>query len=170
MIAIIRTRTLRALRTALAEAETAAQDARTEAVRHRQDAQDATASATRAETLLEDLRAEHAALTAATARDAGQLETLRAQHLLDTEDRAVLRMLLRTARKTAAAQQRVFVLLKRGDQFHSVHPTREDAEKAAEREGADPHGWFTQGTPPTTAPGAELLWTIRPMPISPSSQ
>ncbi|MFI2911136.1 hypothetical protein ACG2OD_23255 [Streptomyces sp. PDY-4] len=169
MIAIIRTRTLRALRTALAEAETAAQDARTEAVRHRQDAQDATASATRAETLLEDLRAEHAALTAATARDAGQLETLRAQHLLDTEDRAVLRMLLRTARKTAAAQQRVFVLLKRG-QFHSVHPTREDAEKAAELEGAHRDGWLAHGAPGADVPASEVTWCIKPMPIGPSSQ
>ncbi|MFD6324211.1 hypothetical protein ACFWOL_15375 [Streptomyces sp. NPDC058442] len=169
MIVIVRTRTLRALRASITEAETATQDARSDAEQHRQDAQTATDSAIRAETALEDLRAEHAALTAATARDAGALETLRAQHLLDTEDRAVLRMLLRTARKTAAAQKRVFVLLKR-DRFHSVHTTREDAEKAAEREGAHPDGWLTHGAPGTDCPASEVLWRIQPTPIGTSSQ
>lgn len=169
MIAIIRTRTLRALRTALAETETAAQDARNDAEHRRREAQTATDSAIRAETALEDLRAEHARSITTAARTEGELETLRAQHLLDTEDRAALRMLLRQARKTTAAQQRVFVLLKR-DQFHSVHPTREDAEKAAELEGAHRDGWMTHGAPGTDVPGTEVTWRIQPTPLGPSSQ
>jgi hypothetical protein len=169
MIAIIRTRTLRALRVSITEAETAAQAARADAEKHRQDARTAAASASRTENALEDLRAEHAALTAATARDSGELETLRAQHLLDTEDRAALRMLLRATRKTAAEPQLVFVLLRRGA-FHSVHGSREAAEKAAERDGAHPDGWLTQGAPGTDRPESAVLWRIQPMPIGPSSQ
>lgn len=165
MIAIVRTRTLRALRTGLTEAETAAEAARSDAEKHQQDAQKATDSAIRAETALEELRAEHARTTTAAARAAGELETLHAQHLLDTEDRAVLRMLLRNARKTAAAQQRVFVLMRRGE-LHSVHPTREDAEKAAEREGAHRDGWFTQGAAGTDCPASEVAWRIQPMPMN----
>jgi hypothetical protein len=168
MISIVRTRTLRALRADITEAETAAQDARANAEKHQQDAQTATTSAIRAETALEDLRAEHARLATAAARTAGELETLRAQQLLDTEDRAVLRKLLRTARKTAVAQQRVFVLMRRGE-LHSVHPSREEAEKAAEREGAHRDGWLTHGAP-TALPASEVLWRIQPMPIGPSSQ
>jgi leucyl aminopeptidase (aminopeptidase T) len=168
MISIVRTRTLRALRDDITQAQQDAEDARANAEQHRQDAQTASASARRAETALEELRTEHASLTTAAARAAGELQTLRAQALLDTEDRAVLRMLLRTARKTAAAQQQVFVLLKRG-QFHSVHASREDAEKAAEREGAHRDGWLTHGTP-TELPASEVLWRIQPVPIGTSSQ
>ncbi|ODA69535.1 hypothetical protein [Streptomyces sp. AVP053U2] len=157
MITIVRTRTLRALRASITEAETAAKAARTDD------------SAIRTETALEDLHAQHAALTAAAARDAGELQTLRAQHLLDTEDRAVLRTLLRTARKTAAAQQHVFVLMQRGA-LHSVHATREDAEQAAERDGAHPDGWLTQGVLDTDAPAYEVAWRIQPMPIGTSRQ
>jgi len=167
MIAIVRTRTLRALRASITEAETAAEAARSDAEQHRQDAQTATDSAIRAETALEELRAEHAASIAASARIEGELETLRAQQLLDTEDRAVLRLLLRTARKTSAAQQRVYVLLKRG-QFHSVHATREDAERAAERDGAHPDGWLTHGAPGTDVPASAVLWRIQPVPIASS--
>lgn len=162
MIAIVRTRTLRALRTAITETETAAAAARA-------DAQSATASAIRAETALEDLRAEHARSITAAARTEGELETLRAQHLLDTEDRAALRMLLRQVRKTAAQRQNVFVLMRRG-QLHSVHPTREDAEKAAEREGAHPSGWLTHGAPGTDVPASEVLWRIQPMPFEAGPQ
>lgn len=162
MIAIVRTRTLHALRTAVTDAETAAETARTDAERHRQDAQTATASATRAETALETLRTEHAQSLADAARAQGELETLRAQHLLDTEDRAVLRMLLRQARKTTTDTQRVFVLLRHGA-FHSVHTTREAAEKAAERDGAHPDGWLTHGAPGTDVPAAAVLWRIEPV-------
>jgi len=158
MIAIVRTRTLRALRASITEAETAAEAARAEAAT-------ATSSAVRAEAALEDLRTAHATLTTNAARAQGELETLRAQQLLDTEDRAVLRTLLRTARKTAAAQQRVFVLLRRGA-FHSVHATREAAERAAERDGAHPDGWLTHGAPGTDVPASEVAWRIQPVPLA----
>ncbi|MEU7383687.1 hypothetical protein AB0A91_27560, partial [Streptomyces sp. NPDC042207] len=111
MIAIVRTRTLRALRANLVEAETAAEAARAETEQRRREAETATDSAIRAETALEDLRTERARTAATAARTEGELETLRAQVLLDTEDRAALRMLLRTARKTASTPQRVFVVL-----------------------------------------------------------
>ncbi|MFD5656944.1 hypothetical protein [Streptomyces hirsutus] len=169
MITIARTRTLRALRDALTQAEEAAEAARATAEQHRQDAQRTTDSAIRAETALETLRAKHAALVADAARDAGELEALRAQQLLDTEDRAVLRLLLRTTRKTISEQQRVFVLLRRGA-FHSVHGTREAAEKAAERDGAHPDGWFTQGSPGTDCPATDVLWRIQPTDIGTGSQ
>ncbi|MFE6426759.1 hypothetical protein ACFVOB_14975 [Streptomyces rochei] len=169
MITIVRTSTLRALRAGATEAESAAEAARTEAETHRQEAQTATASATRAETALEDLRAKHAEATVAIARAKGELDTLRAQQLLDTEDRAALRMLLRTARKTATTPPHVFVLMRRGA-LHSVHTTREAAEDAAEREGAHPDGWLTHGAPGTDCPASAVLWRIQPMPIGPGSQ
>ncbi|MFJ1653679.1 hypothetical protein ACIOC2_20275 [Streptomyces sp. NPDC088337] len=165
MIAIVRTRTLRALRAGIAEAETAVEAARAETEQHRREAETATDSAIRAETALEDLRAERARTATSAARTEGELETLRAQVLLDTEDRAALRMLLRTARKAAVTQQRVFVVLKRGE-LHSVHGTREAAEKAAEREGAHPGGWFTQGGLGTCGPVSEVQWCIQPMPLA----
>ncbi|WP_381562927.1 hypothetical protein [Streptomyces eurythermus] len=168
MIAIVRTRTLRALRTDLAAADSAAETARVLAEQHRRDAETATDSAIRAETALEELRAAHARSIADGARAEGELKALRAQALLDTEDRAALRMLLRQARKTTTAQQRVFVLLKRS-QFHSVHTTREDAEKAAEREGAHPDGWLTHGAPGTNVPASEVLWRIQPVPLKGNS-
>lgn len=165
MIRIVRTKTLRALQASITEAEAATESTRAEVGQRKKEAQTATDSAIRAETALEALRAEHARTATSAARNEGELKTLRAQHLLDTEDRAALRMLLRTARKTAAAQQHVFVLLKRG-QFHSVHATREDAEKAAEREGAHPAGWLTHGAPGTDVPASEVLWRIQPMPLA----
>lgn len=167
MIAIVRTRTLRTLRTALADAETAAETARALAERLHQEVEIVADSAIRAETTLEDLRDAYARSIAGAARAEGELETLRAQQLLDTEDRAALRLLLRQTRKTAAAQ-RVFVLLKRG-QFHSVHGTREAAEEAAEREGAHRDGWLTQGGPGTQCSGSEVLWRIQPVPLTGSS-
>ncbi|MFF3928586.1 hypothetical protein [Streptomyces hirsutus] len=169
MIAIVRTRTLHALRAAHTEATRELATWIGDAVQRRQDARRATDSAIRAETALEDLRAQHAALTADAARDAGELETLRAQQLLDTEDRAALRLLLRTSRKTISEQQRVFVLLRRGA-FHSVHGTREAAEKAAERDGAHPEGWLTQGSPGTDCPATDVLWRIQPADIGTGSQ
>jgi hypothetical protein len=157
VIAIVRTRTLRALRAGIAEAESAAAAARAEA-------ETATDSAIRAENALDALRTVHGDITAEAARAQGELETLRAQALLDTEDRAVLRMLLRTARKSTGPKQ-VFVLLHRG-QFHSVHESREGAEQAAERDGAHRDGWLTQGEPGTQRPDAEVLWRIRPIPLA----
>ncbi|MET9762087.1 hypothetical protein ABZ016_24025 [Streptomyces sp. NPDC006372] len=165
MIRIVRTKTLRTLHAGLTEAETATASARAEAEQHRKEARTAADSAIRAETALEDLRTEHARTVTSAARNEGELETLRAQVLLDTEDRAALRMLLRTARKTATAQQHVFVLMRRGE-LHSVHPSREDAEKAAERDGAHPDGWLTQGAPGTDCHATEVAWRIQPMPLA----
>ncbi|MFE6194157.1 hypothetical protein [Streptomyces sp. NPDC057838] len=165
MIRIVRTKTLRALQASITEAETATESARAEAEQRTNDVRRAADSAFRAETALEALRAEHARTVTSAARNEGELQTLRAQHLLDTEDRAALRLLLRTARKTATAPQQVFVLLKRG-QFHSVHATRPDAEKAAEREGAHPDGWLTHGAPGTDVPASEVAWRIQPTPLA----
>lgn len=166
MITIVRTRTLRALRAGITEAETAAATAHALAEQRQRDAENATDSAIRAETALEELRTAHARTLADTARTEGELETLRAQQLLDTEDRAALRMLLRQSRKATAVQQ-VFVLLRRG-QFHSVHGTREAAEEAAELEGAHRGGWFTQG-PGAQRSDSEVLWCIQPVPLTGSS-
>ncbi|GAA2218905.1 hypothetical protein [Streptomyces indiaensis] len=164
MIRIVRTKTLRALQAGITEAEAATASARAEAEQRTNDVRRAADSAFRAETALEALRAEHARTVTSAARNEGELQTLRAQQLLDTEDRAALRLLLRTVRKSAAAQQ-VFVLLKHG-QFHSVHPSRPDAEKAAEREGAHPDGWLTHGAPGTNVPASEVLWRIQPTPLA----
>ncbi|WP_318203006.1 hypothetical protein [Streptomyces sp. SCL15-4] len=167
MIAIVRTRTMRALRADLAAAESAAETARALAEQHRREAEFATDSAIRAETTLEDLRDAHARSIADGARAEGELKALRAQALLDTEDRAALRMLLRQARK-AAGPRHVYVLLQR-DRFHSVHESREAAEDAAERDGAPRDGWLTQGGPGTQHPDAEVLWRIQPVPLTGSS-
>ncbi|MEU7048047.1 hypothetical protein [Streptomyces eurythermus] len=160
MIAILRTRTLRALRTSLAAAET-------EAERLQQEVEIVSDSAIRAETTLEDLRDAHARSIADGARAEGELSALRSQILLDTEDRAVLRMLLRQARKAAGPQQ-VYVLLRRGA-FHSVHASREAAEEAAEREGAPRDGWFVQGGQGAPPPTAEVPWRIQPVPLTGSN-
>ncbi|MEV6803162.1 hypothetical protein [Streptomyces sp. NPDC051132] len=168
MIAIVRTRALRTLRASLATAETQAETARALAEQLEQEVQIVAESAIRAETALEDLRNAHARSIADGARAEGELKALRAQALLDTEDRAALRMLLRQARKTAAGPRHVYVLLQRG-RFHSVHETREAAEEAAERDGAPRDGWLTQGGPGARHPDAEVLWCIQPVPLTGSS-
>ncbi|WP_030606243.1 hypothetical protein [Streptomyces achromogenes] len=168
MIAIVRTRTLRALRADLAAADSAAETARALAEQHRRDAETATDSAIRAETALESLRDAHARSIADGARVEGELKALRSQALLDTEDRAVLRMLLRQARKAATAPQRMYVLLRYGS-FHSLHETREAAEEAAERDGADPAAWYTQGGTGPQYPDDEAAWLIKPVPLKGSS-
>lgn len=142
MIAVVRTRTLRTLRADLAQAEAAAADARAEAARHRQDA--ATAQ------------------IRAAARTEGELETLRAQMLLDTEDRAALRMLLRTVRKQRAALDRVYALFHHG-RLHSVHTSLEAAEAAAEAEGAPRSGWTTHTPGAALPPAAEVTWRVQPL-------
>ncbi|MFF9002636.1 hypothetical protein ACF1GW_35565 [Streptomyces achromogenes] len=167
MIAIVRTRTLRALRTDLAVAETEVETARARAEKLQQEVEIVSDSAIRAETALEDLRAAHARSIADGARAEGELKALRAQDLLDTEDRAVLRMLLRQARKTAGPQK-VYVLLRYGA-FHSLHETREAAEEAAERDGADPTAWYTQGGTGPQYPADEAAWLIQPVPLKGSS-
>ncbi|MFI9422554.1 hypothetical protein ACIG54_03220 [Streptomyces achromogenes] len=165
MIAIVRPRTLRALRTGLCEAEAATAAARAEAEQHRKDSEIVTDSAIRAEIAVEELRAALARTTADAARLEGELETLRAQSLLDTEDRQALRTLLRIIRKQNTRTDRVYVLYRFGE-LHSVHATRDAAEIAAEAEGAPRDGW----TSPTTCcvsplPASDVPWRIQPLPL-----
>ncbi|MET8505455.1 hypothetical protein ABZV60_12450 [Streptomyces sp. NPDC004787] len=163
MIAIIRTRTLRALRASLSEAETAAAVARTEAEWHRTGSELANDSAIRAESVAGELRAALDHAIADAARLDGELETLRAQSLLDTEDRQALRTLLRVTRKQNARAEHVYVLFRSGE-LHSVHATRDAAEIAAEAEGAPRDAWITS-TASGGAPASEAPWVIRPVPL-----
>ncbi|TWV41326.1 hypothetical protein FRZ03_21325 [Streptomyces misionensis] len=164
MIAVVRTRTLRALRTGLSEAETEAAAARAEGEQHRKEAALATDSAIRAETALEELRAALARTTADAARLEGELEILRAQSLLDTEDRQALRTLLRVTRKQNGRAERVYVLFHRGE-LHSVHATAEAAESAAEAEGAPRSGWTAHTPGAALPPACEVLWRVQPLPL-----
>ncbi|MEU7566350.1 hypothetical protein AB0A99_10085 [Streptomyces fradiae] len=163
MISIVRTRTLRALRSDLADAETRAAAARTDAEQHQQAAEMANDVAIRVELAMEELHERLARAHADASRIEGELETLRAQNYLDTEDRAVLRMLLRTARKQARAD-RVYVLFHRGV-LHSVHASLEAAEAAAEAEGAPRSGWTTHAPGAAMPPAAEVVWRVQPLPL-----
>lgn len=163
MISIVRTRTLRALRSDLVDAETRAAAARTDADQHRQAAEMANDAAIRAELAMEELHERLARAHADAGRVEGELEALRAQNFLDTEDRAVMRMLLRTARKQVRAD-RVFVLFHRGV-LHSVHATLEAAEAAAEAEGAPRAGWTTHAPGAAMPPAAEVVWRVQPLPL-----
>lgn len=166
MIALILTRTLNALRTDLAKAEATAKAARSKGEQHELERDLATDAAARAETTGETLRAALTRVNEDAARLQGELEALRAQSLLDTEDRQVLRMLLRTARKQSSRADRVYVLYRFGD-LHSIHATADAAEIAAEAEGAARDGW----TPHTTCcdgavvPASEVRWRIQPVPL-----
>lgn len=135
MITIVRARTLRGLHDQAAAA-------RAEAQQHRQAA--------------EKLRAD-------LAHAEGELAVLRAQALLDTEDRAALRALLRAARKTSRTD-RVYVLFRRGE-LHSVHATVEAAEAAAEAEGAPRSGWTAHPPGAALPPAAEVAWRVQPLPL-----
>lgn len=111
------------------------------------------------------LREELATARAVTARAEGELTTLRAQHLLDTEDRAALRLLLRTVRKQSRPTDRIFVLFRHG-RLHSLHATQDAAEIAAEAAGADRAGW-TAGEPGAALPpAAEVPWRIQQLPLN----
>ncbi|MET8740311.1 hypothetical protein [Streptomyces sp. NPDC004728] len=151
MIAIIRTRTLRALRTGVAEAESAAETARTETEQHRQAADLATDSAIRAETVVEDLLRS----TAAAVADAVRAE----------QDTKVLRQQLAAARPAT-----VFVLLRYGN-LHGIYRSRQAARQVAEKYGADPAGWF-EGPPGEEcpcggcAPAREIEWQVKPVPLA----
>ncbi|MFJ8754491.1 hypothetical protein ACIREO_35015 [Streptomyces sp. NPDC102441] len=164
MIAVLRTRTLDALRASLSGAETAAAVARATAEQHQLAGDLATDSATRAENTMEELRAELGRATSAAARLEGELDTLRAQSLLDTEDRQALRMLLRTTRKQSSRGDRVYVLLRFGE-LHSVYATRDAAEIAAEAEGAARDGWTSPTTCCDGGMASEIPWRIRPLPL-----
>ncbi|WP_329588865.1 hypothetical protein OG195_12445 [Streptomyces sp. NBC_01362] len=162
MIAVVRARTLNALRTSLAEAREAATAARIEVEQHKWASELATDSAIRAETALEKLQTTALQRAVDVAHLEGELETLRAQSLLDTEDRQALRTLLRITRKQANRAAYVYVLLRFGE-VHSVHTTRDEAEIAAEAEGASREGWVTHSTHGTAPAAAEVSWCIRPV-------
>ncbi|MCX5110673.1 hypothetical protein OOK13_19415 [Streptomyces sp. NBC_00378] len=162
MIAVVRARTLNALRTSLAEAQEAAKTAREEAEQHKWSSELATDSAIRAETALEKIQTTALQRAVDAAHLEGELETLRAQSLLDTEDRQALRTLLRITRKQNSRADRVYVLFRFGE-LHSVHVTRDAAEIAAETEGASRDGWFTPSTHGTVPAAAEVSWCIRPV-------
>lgn len=123
----------------------------------------ATDAAIRAENVAEELQAALARHAADVGRSEGELETLRAQTLLDTEDRAALRMLLRIARKQNRAD-RVYALFRRGA-LHSVHATLEAAEAAAEAEGAPRSGWTSHAPGGALPPAAEAAWRVQPLPL-----
>ncbi|MFH8518239.1 hypothetical protein ACH4CE_24750 [Streptomyces gelaticus] len=162
MIRIVRTRTLNALHTNLTEAQTATSAAREEADQQRWASELATDSAIRAEAALEKLQTAGLQQAVDVAHLQGELETLRAQSLLDTEDRQALRTLLRVARKQATRAAYVYVLLRFGE-VHSVHTTRDEAEIAAESEGAPRDGWVSHSTHGTTPAAAETNWRIHPV-------
>ncbi|WP_008411501.1 hypothetical protein [Streptomyces sp. SM8] len=115
------------------------------------------------ESLRHQLAEARAALIAAeTERDG-----LRAQQLLDTEDRAALRLLLRTARKQQAGPSQVYVLT-RDRAYHSAHITRDAAMDAAAAAGAPCDGWSSH---PVDAepPQGSTSWSIRTVPLGDAS-
>lgn len=136
---------------------------RKEAATLRSEAEQHAGSRIRAEDDNEQLRRQLTEAITAAARAEGQLEAMRAQHLLDTEDRACLRMLLRTARKQAR-DDRVYVLFRHGA-LHSVHATHEAAEEAAEAEGAPRGGWTAYAPGAALPPAVETPWRVQPLPL-----
>ncbi|MEU3066073.1 hypothetical protein ABZ712_03960 [Streptomyces sp. NPDC006906] len=164
MITLIRTRTLSMLRDSLTKAEAEAQTARTEAEKCLEQSGDMLDFLTRADDVAEELRAALDQAKVDAARLEGELETLRSQSLLDTEDRQALRALLRTTRKQSNRADRVYVLFHYG-RLHSIHPTVEAAEIAAEAEGAPRSNWTTH-TPGAALPSAsEVTWRVQPLPF-----
>ncbi|MEV0914983.1 hypothetical protein AB0I93_12025 [Streptomyces sp. NPDC049967] len=165
MITLIRTRTLKALRDSLTRAETEAETARTEADKCLEQSSDMLDQLTRADDVAEELRAELAQSLRDAARLEGELNALRAQSLLDTEDRQALRTLLRVTRKQNSRAERVYVLFHHG-RLHSIHPTVEAAETAAEAEGAPRSGWTTHTPGAAMPPACEVTWRVQPLPFS----
>lgn len=164
MITLIRTRTLNALRTDLTEAETEAEAARSEAEKCLEQSGNLLNSVERAEDEAEELRAALTRATTNAARLEGELETLRAQSLLDTEDRQALRTLLRITRRQNSRADRVYVLFHHG-RLHSIHPTVEAAEIAAEAEGAPRSSWTTHTPGAALPPACEVTWRVQPLPF-----
>jgi hypothetical protein len=160
---IIRTTTLAALRADLDAAETDAAVMSEESTRWHDLYMEESRTAADAQIREEQTRAELEKTRTELARLEGELAALRAQHLLDTEDRAVLRALLRTARKASRAD-RVYVLFRHGA-LHSVHASVEAAEAAAEAEGAPRAGWTSHKPGAPLPPAAEVAWRVQPLPL-----
>lgn len=171
MIAVVRTRTLRETDSRIVELHDRAESQRahaeklaTELAEERQAACDTGESLLRAQDTIKLLREELAAGRDDLAHAKGELVALSAKHLLDAEDRVVLRMLLRTARRQQANTDRVHVLFHNG-RLHSLHATHDAAEIAAEAEGAPRSGW-TAGLPGAAIPPAsETEWRIQSLPL-----
>ncbi|MFE1732858.1 hypothetical protein ACFW6X_22275 [Streptomyces bacillaris] len=164
MITVIRTRTLSTLRADLATAETDAEAARVEATACLEQSGDLLDHLTHADDVADVLRAELVQSRLDAARREGELEALRAQVLLDTEDRQALRTLLRITRKQNQRADRVYALFHHG-RLHSVHPTVEAAEIAAEAEGAPRSGWTTHTPGAALSPACEVTWRVQPLPF-----
>ncbi|WP_371629196.1 hypothetical protein OG892_12885 [Streptomyces sp. NBC_00341] len=165
MITLIRTRTLDALRTEASRIEADARAARAKGEQYELERDLATDAAIRAGTTVEELRAALTRATTDAARLEGELHALRAQSLLDTEDRQALRTLLRVTRKQNSRAERVYVLFHHG-RLHSIHPTVEAAETAAEAEGAPRSGWTTHTPGAAMPPACEVTWRVQPLPFS----
>ncbi|WP_406189007.1 hypothetical protein OH791_14830 [Streptomyces anulatus] len=164
MITLIRTRILDDLRADLTNREADARAARAKGEQHELERDLATNAAIRAGITVEELRAALTRATQDAARLEGELETLRAQSLLDTEDRQALRTLLRTTRKQNSRADRVYVLFHHGN-LHSIHPTVEAAEIAAEAEGAPRSSWTTHTPGAALPPAREVTWRVQPLPF-----
>ncbi|MFE2941013.1 hypothetical protein ACFXKG_18410 [Streptomyces sp. NPDC059255] len=159
MFRIIRTKNLAALRADRDQAHADLAALQAEAAALRTGAERATDSAIRAELLTGELREQLATATAGAARVEGELSALRTQQLLDTEDRAVLRALLRNARKQQL--DRVYVLFRNGD-LHSVHISPATAEDTAEKEGASSTWTVRETARPSAEPAP---WSIGRFPL-----
>lgn len=164
MFRLIRTTTLAALRAELATARWDRDQAQSDVAL-------VTDSAIRAESVVETqlrelgrARADHIEAVRDAARVEGELAALRAQVLLDTEDRAALRALLRVVRKQHSRADRVYALFRYGA-LHSVHATAEAAEAAAEAEGASPSGWTRQRPGAALPLAADAPWRVQPLPL-----
>jgi len=170
MISFVRTKTLRELRADAAAARALRADAegasaeaeglRKELAACRFAEGLANDAAIRGEHSVERLLQELDRANSNAARAEGQLEVLTAQQMLDTEDRAMLRMLLRIVRKQSRPADRVYALFRRGA-LHSVHATIDAAEAAAEAEGAPRSGWTRDVPGAGLPPAAEVAWRVQ---------
>ncbi|KUJ69724.1 MULTISPECIES: hypothetical protein [Streptomyces] len=167
MIRIVRTRTLRENDSTVVELYERAEELAVELTNlHSQLEEEKQAACDFGESLLrtqdseETLRKELAAARDDLAHTKGELTALTTKHLLDAEDRVVLRMLLKTARRHNDRADRVHVLFRHG-RLHGVYATRDAAEIAAEAEGATRDGWAPLTTSFTApAPDTEIPWRI----------
>ncbi|MFF7341489.1 hypothetical protein ACFZAT_29775 [Streptomyces sp. NPDC008163] len=165
MIALIRTRTLNALRADLAKAEATIKAARVKGEQHELERDLANAATARAEATAETLQTKLTRANDELCLLKGELGALRGQSLLDTEDRQALRMLLRTARKQSNRADHVYLLYRSGD-LHSVHATRDAAQITAETEGAPQDGWAARAASRSPEPPpSEVPWLIWPVPL-----
>ncbi|MFD4392590.1 hypothetical protein [Streptomyces sp. NPDC058495] len=114
--------------------------------------------------VIRQITAERDDARAAADAALGEAEAARAQVLLDAEDRVVLRALLRVARKKSALS-RVFALFQKGE-LHSLHIAQEDAEAAAEAEGAAPNGWTQHRPGEALPPARDVQWRVQQLPVS----